>query len=59
MAAILNILTHKIAMQLHPVAESCTICSSGSKRPVRKLLDTPLYYVTNATEDCVLLYFNQ
>jgi hypothetical protein len=36
-------LTHKIAIQLHLVAESCTICSSRSRRPVRKLLDTPSY----------------
>jgi hypothetical protein len=40
MAAKLNILTHKIAIQLHLVAESCTVCSSRSRRPVRKLLDT-------------------
>jgi hypothetical protein len=46
MAAKLNRLTHKIAMQLHLVAESCTICSSSSRRPVRKLLDTPSYIVT-------------
>jgi len=25
------------------VAENCTICSSRSRRPVRKLLDTPSY----------------
>jgi len=31
-------LTHKTARQLHLVAESCTICSSLSRRPVRKLL---------------------
>jgi hypothetical protein len=31
----------KIAIQLHPVTESCIICSSRSRRPVRKLLDTP------------------
>jgi hypothetical protein len=47
MAAKLTRLTHKIAIQLHLVAESCTICSSRSRRPVRKLLDTsshqPLY----------------
>jgi hypothetical protein len=36
----LTILTQKIAIQLHPVAESCTICSSRSRRPVWKLLDT-------------------
>jgi hypothetical protein len=34
-------LSHKIAIQLLLVAERCTICSSRSKRPVRKLLDTP------------------
>jgi hypothetical protein len=33
--------THKIAIQLHLVTESSTICSSRFKRPVRKLLDTP------------------
>jgi hypothetical protein len=32
-------LTYKIAIQLHLVTESCTICSSRSRRPVRKLLD--------------------
>jgi hypothetical protein len=41
MAAKLTILTHKIAIQLHVVADNCTICSSRSRRPVRKLLDTP------------------
>jgi len=40
MAAKLIRLTHKIAIQLHLVAESCTICSLLSRRPVRKLLDT-------------------
>jgi len=40
MAAKFTRLTHKIAMQLHLVAESCTICSTRSSRPVRKLLDT-------------------
>jgi hypothetical protein len=46
MAANLIRLTHKIAMQPHLVAESCTICSSRSRRPVRKLLVTPLYLHT-------------
>jgi hypothetical protein len=36
-------LTNKIAIQLHLVAESCTICSSRSRRPVRKLSDSPSY----------------
>jgi len=43
MTAKLTTLIHKIAIQLHLVAESCAICSSSSGRPVRKLLDTPLY----------------
>jgi hypothetical protein len=36
-------LIHKIAIQLHLVAESCIICSSRSRRPVRKLLVTLSY----------------
>jgi len=43
MAAKFTRLTHKVAIQLHPVVESCTICSSRSRRPVWKLLDTPSY----------------
>jgi hypothetical protein len=43
MAAKLTRLTHKIAIQLHVVAESYTICSSRSRRPARKLLDTHSY----------------
>jgi hypothetical protein len=46
MAAKLTRLTHKIAIQLHLVAESCTIYSSRSRRPVRELLDTPAYKTT-------------
>jgi hypothetical protein len=34
MAAKLTRLTHKIAIQLHLVAESCTICSFRSRQPV-------------------------
>jgi len=37
MAAKLTRLTQKIAIQLHLLAESCTICSSCSRRPVRNL----------------------
>jgi len=43
MAAKLTRLSHKIAIQLHLVAKSCAICSSGCRRPVRKLLDAPSY----------------
>jgi len=41
MAAKLTRLTHRIAIQLHLVADSCTTYSSRSRRQVRKLLDTP------------------
>jgi len=40
MAAKLTRLTHKIAIRLHLVAESCTISSSRSRMSVLKLLDT-------------------
>jgi hypothetical protein len=43
MAAKLTRLTHKIAIQLHLAAGSCTIRSSRSRRPFRKLLDAPSY----------------
>jgi hypothetical protein len=45
MVAKLTRLTHKIAIQLYLVAESCTICSSRSRWSVRKLLDTSSYVV--------------
>jgi hypothetical protein len=45
MAEKLSRLTHKIAIKLHLVAESCTIRSSRYRRPVRKLLDTHWYVV--------------
>jgi len=38
-------LTHKIAIQLHLVAENCIICSCRSRRPVRKILDTVSYSI--------------
>jgi len=43
MATKLTILTHKIVIKLQLVAENCTICSSHSKWPVWKLLDTSSY----------------
>jgi hypothetical protein len=43
MVAKLTRMTHKITIQLQLVAESRTICSSRSRRSVRKLLDTPSY----------------
>jgi hypothetical protein len=45
MATKLTMLIHKIAIQLHLVAESCTICSSRYRRSVRKLLGTPSYVI--------------
>jgi len=47
MATKLTRLTHKIATQLHVVAESYTICSSRSRRQVRELLDTLSYICPN------------
>jgi len=41
MAEKLTRLIHKIAIQLYLVAESRIICSSRSRRPVRRSLDTP------------------
>jgi hypothetical protein len=41
MATKLTRLTYKITIQLHLVAESCIICSSRSRGPVRKLLGSP------------------
>jgi len=54
MAAKLSRLTHKIAMHLHLVAESCTICSSRSRQPVLKLLDTPSYVPTDYQRNTVI-----
>jgi len=58
MAAKLTTLTHRIAIQLHLVAEGYIICSSRSRRPVRKLKDTPSFYQIDFTgevteESCV------
>jgi len=43
MAAKLTRLTYKMAVKPHLVVQSCTICSSRSRRQVRKLLDAPSY----------------
>jgi len=45
----------KTAIQLHLVAESCTICSSCSRWLVWKLLDTPLY-IALVSFSCKSLY---
>jgi hypothetical protein len=55
MAAKLTKMTHKIAIQLHLVAESCTICSSHSRRLVQKLLDTPSHKCSKITI-CIRYY---
>jgi hypothetical protein len=59
MVAKLTRLTHRIAIQMHLVAESCTMSRSRSRRPVRKLLDTPSYidlfcFVLGLYCDCFL-----
>jgi hypothetical protein len=51
MAAKLTRLTHKMAIQLHLVAENCTIFSSRSMRPVRQLSDTPFYMFIPTPEE--------
>jgi hypothetical protein len=47
MAAKLIRLTHKLAIQVYRMAESCTICSSRFRRPIRELLDTPSYIISS------------
>jgi hypothetical protein len=61
MAAKLTILTHKIAIQLYLVAESYTICSFRSRRPVPKLLDTPsyTYLVVSVSHNAIILFLQQ
>jgi hypothetical protein len=56
MAAKLSRLTHKIAIQLNLVADSCTIWGSRSRRPVRKLLVTASYVCTFLIVITVLYY---
>jgi hypothetical protein len=56
MAAKLTRLTHKIAMQLHLVAESCTICTSRSRRPARKFWIHPRTYL--ATDWMTVIQFS-
>jgi len=41
MAEKLARLTHRVAIQLHLMSESCTICSTCFRRSVCKLLDKP------------------
>jgi hypothetical protein len=53
MAAKLTRLTHKIAIQLHLAVENCIICSSRSRWPVRKLLDTRMLILSFS----FLIYF--
>jgi len=45
MAAKLTRLTHKIALQLYLVPETCTVYSSHSRLRGRKLLDHPCTHV--------------
>jgi hypothetical protein len=53
MVAKLTRMTHKIAIQLHIVAESCIICSSRSRRTVRKNFDKPSYYLRGSFAEFV------
>jgi hypothetical protein len=51
-------LTHKIAIQLHLVAESCTTWSSRSRWPVRKHLEPLLYVCTLRKNLYIKMYFS-
>jgi hypothetical protein len=53
MAAKLTQLTHKLAIQLHLVVESCTIFSTRCRRLFQKILDTPSYV---AVSDILYIY---
>jgi hypothetical protein len=68
MAAKLTRLAHRMAIQLHLMAESYTICSSHSRWPVRKLFDIPSYigiisglytfkYLCQKSKLCALMKF--
>jgi len=50
MVAKLTKLSHKIEIPLHVVAENHIICSSYSRQPVQKLLDTPSYKVPSVSK---------
>jgi len=58
MAATLTKLAHKIAIQLHLVAEGFTICSSLFRRPVRKRLHTPshVFMVRSLSKEIILKF---
>jgi hypothetical protein len=58
MGAKLTRMTHKIAIRLHVVAESCTICRSRSRRPVRKRLDKPSYNFNTLLQKVIPFYAN-
>jgi len=51
MATKLARLAHKIAIELLLVGESCTICSSYSRRSVQKRLDTFSYEMDGMKEN--------
>jgi hypothetical protein len=52
MAAELCTLTHEIPIQLHLLAESCTMCSSLSRRSVQKFWIHPLTLTFGITRCC-------
>jgi hypothetical protein len=52
MVAKLTKLSHKIVIQLHLVAKSCTICSFCSRWQVWKLVDTPPHIMLNELGTC-------
>jgi hypothetical protein len=57
MAAKFTRLTHKIAIRLHLVAESCNICNFRFRRQVRKLLDIPSLSVNDDIFCAILIFY--
>jgi len=60
MAAKLTRLAHKMAIQLDLVAESCIVCSSPYRRPVRNLFDISSYveYTTANPRESLKDFYN-
>jgi hypothetical protein len=56
MAAKLTRLTHKIAIQLHKAAESCTVCSSRSKTASPETFGYILVFNGVFWKSCLLLW---
>jgi len=56
MAAKLTRITHRIAIQLHLLAERCTICSCRSRRHVQKIWIHPRIHGIEWVDNCERSY---